>query len=147
MTISKKLKNTLLTAVMISLVQVPMMALAQFNLNNSESSMLASSMVVISVSALPMVVSTEMTQSVSKSSDASTSQEDNFIYLDAKDEAGNPVQLKLPKEVKDRVQINADDKIKLEDGKKGERMLYVNGEAEHLFVKHADANILKQKAL
>ena len=145
MTISKKLKISLLAVSMISFTQMPMIACAQ--LNDSESSMVLSSIVMISVAVLPVVASTEITRGTSDSSNGSIAQEDDFVYLDAKDEAGNPVQLKLPKEVKDRVQINADDKIKLEDGKKGERMLYVNGEAKHLFVKHADANILKQKAL
>lgn len=146
MTISKKLKISLLAVSMISFTQMPMIASAQ--LNDSESSMVVSSIVMISVAVLPVVASTEITRGTSDSSNGSIAQEDDdFVYLDAKDEAGNPVQLKLPKEVKDRVQINADDKIKLEDGKKGERMLYVNGEAKHLFVKHADANILKQKAL
>lgn len=146
MTISKKLKISLLAVSMISFTQMPMIASAQ--LNDSESSMVVSSIVMISVAVLPVVASTEITRGTSDSSNGSIAQEeDDFVYLDAKDEAGNLVQLKLPKEVKDRVQINADDKIKLEDGKKGERMLYVNGEAKHLFVKHADANILKQKAL
>jgi len=146
MTISKKLKISLLAVSMISFTQMPMIASAQ--LNDSESSMVVSSIVMISVAVLPVVASTEITRGTSDSSNGSIAQEeDDFVYLDAKDEAGNLVQLKLRKEVKDRVQINADDKIKLEDGKKGERMLYVNGEAKHLFVKHADANILKQKAL
>src|SRR5699024_3121280 len=146
MTISKKLKISLLAVSMISFTQMPMIASAQ--LNDSESSMVVASIVMISVAVLPVVASTEITRGTSDSSNGSIAQEeDDFVYLDAKDEAGNLVQLKLPKEVKDRVQINADDKIKLEDGKKGERMLYVNGEAKHLFVKHADANILKQKAL
>lgn len=146
MILSKKLKISLLAVSMVSLIQMPMIASAQ--LNDSESSMVISSVMMISVAVLPVVASTELTRGASDSSNGSVAEEeDDFVYLDAKDEAGNPVQLKLPKEVKDRVQINADDKIKLEDGTKGERMLYINGEAKHLFVKHADANILQQKAL
>lgn len=146
MPISKKLKISLLAVSMISFIQMPQIALAQ--LNDSESSMVLSSMVMISVAVLPVIASTEITRGTSHSSNGSIAQEeDDFVYLDAKDEAGNPVQLKLPKEARDRVEIHADDKIKLEEGQKGERMLYVNGEAKHLFVKHVDANILKQKAL
>lgn len=146
MIVSKKLKVSLLAVSMITFSQMPMTASAQ--LTDSESSMVASSVVMISVAVLPILASTEITRGASDSSDGSIAQEeDDFVYLDAKDEAGNPVQLKLPKEVKDRVQLKPEDKIKLEDGAKGERMLYVNGEAKHLFIKHADANILQQKAL
>lgn len=146
MIFSKKLKVSLLAVSMITFSQMPMTASAQ--LTDSESSMVASSLVMISVAVLPVLASTEITRGASGSSDGSHAQEeDDFVYLDAKDEAGNPVQLKLPKEARDRVQLKPEDKIKLEDGTKGERMLYVNGEAKHLFIKHADANILQQKAL
>lgn len=147
MIFSKKLKSSLLTLSMISFTQIPSIAYSQY-FTTSESSMLTSSLIVSAVSAMPIVLPIESSKGMSfASKNSSEEEEDQFVYLDAKDEAGNPIQLKLPKEMEDRVQITADDKIKLEDGKKGDRILYINGKAKHLFIKQNDANILQHKAL
>lgn len=146
MIFSKKFKMSLLAVSIISLAQVPTMVSAQ-HLTNSESSTIMTSFVLVAVSASPVVIPIQSVQGSSRSSRASSAKDDEFVYLQAKDEKGNPVQLKLPKEAKDRVKITAEDRIKLEVGEKGEQMLYVNGDAKYLFVNKKDATILHNKAL
>ena len=146
MTFSKKFKVSLLAVAIISFAQVPAISAAQ-HFTRSESSMLMSSLVVITVSAIPVVFPIQSSQGASDHSKESGEKDDEFVYLKAQDENGNPVQLKLPKEAQDRVEITEKDRIKLEAGEKGEQVLFVNGTATYLFVNQKDAAILQHKAL
>lgn len=146
MTFSKKFKMSLLAASIISLAQISTVTSAQ-HLTDSESSMLMSSLMVVAVSAIPVVLPVQSSQGASDHSKESSDKDDEFVYLKAQDENGNPVELKLPKEAQDRVEITEKDRIKLEAGEKGEQVLYVNGAAKYLFVNKKDAAILQHKVL
>lgn len=139
----KTFKRSLLALSVISLLQAPLL-FAQDS-NRSESSVIYSSIVVIGVSAMPIILPMAVFDSMSGSSDKND--EDEFIYIDALDENGTPIKLKLAKEAKGQVSIKPEDRVRLEVGDKGERVLYINGEAKNLFLEQGDSNILKQKAL
>lgn len=139
----KTFKRSLLAFSVISLLQAPLL-FAQDS-NRSESSVIYSSIVVIGVSAMPIILPMAVFDSMSGSSDKND--EDEFIYIDALDENGTPIKLKLAKEAKGQVSIKPEDRVRLEVGDKGERVLYINGEAKNLFLEQGDSNILKQKAL
>lgn len=139
----KTFKRGLLALSVISLLQAPLL-FAQDS-NRSESSVIYSSIVVIGVSAMPIILPMAVFDSMSGSSDKND--EDEFIYIDALDENGTPIKLKLAKEAKGKVSIKPEDRVRLEVGDKGERVLYINGEARNLFLEQGDSNILKQKAL
>lgn len=139
----KTFKRSLLAFSVISLLQAPLL-FAQDS-NRSESSVIYSSIVVIGVSAMPIILPMAVFDSMSGSSDKND--EDEFIYIDALDENGTPIKLKLAKEAKGKVSIKPEDRVRLEVGDKGERVLYINGEAKNLFLEQGDSNILKQKAL
>lgn len=139
----KTFKRSLLAFSVISLLQAPLL-FAQDS-NRSESSVIYSSIVVIGVSAMPIILPMAVFDSMSGSSDKND--EDEFIYIDALDENGTPIKLKLAKEAKGQVSIKPEDRVRLEVGDKGERVLYINGEAKNLFLEQGDSNILKQKTL
>lgn len=94
---------------------------------------------------MPIILPMAVFDSMSGSSDKND--EDEFIYIDALDENGTPIKLKLAKEAKGQVSIKPEDRVRLEVGDKGERVLYINGEAKNLFLEQGDSNILKQKTL
>lgn len=138
-----RFKKMLLTLSVMTLLQSPVVY--GQDSNKSESSIIYSSIVTLGISAMPIILPMAVFDSMVDSSDKSAA--DEFIYMDAQDEAGNPVKLKLPKEAADKVSIAPTDKIKIEVGDKGDRTLYINGEAKTLFLREEDGNILKQKAL
>lgn len=100
---------------------------------------------MVGISAMPIILPMTVFDSMADKSDKSLAEE--FVYVDAQNEEGEPVKLKLPKEAADKVSINPTDKIKIEVGDKGDRTLYVNGEAKTLFLREGDSHILKQKPL
>lgn len=140
---TQRFKKILLTISVMALLQIPVV-FAQDS-NRSESSVIYSSIVTVGISAMPIILPMAVFDSMVDSSDKSAA--DEFIYIDAQDEAGNPIKLKLPKEAADKVSIEPTDKIKIEVGDKGDRTLYINGEAKTLFLHAEDGNILKQKSL
>lgn len=138
-----RFKKMLLVLSVMTLLQIPVV-FAQDS-NRSESSVIYSSIVTVGISAMPIILPMAVFDSMIDSSDKREA--DNFIYIDAQDEAGKPVKLKLPKEAADKVSIEPTDKIKIDVGDKGDRTLYINGEAKTLFLRTEDGNILKQKPL
>ncbi len=140
---TSRLKKTILTLSIISLLQTPLV-FGQDS-NRSESSVIYSSIVMVGISAMPIILPMTVFDSMADKSDKSLAEE--FVYVDAQNEEGEPVKLKLPKEAADKVSINPTDKIKIEVGDKGDRTLYVNGEAKTLFLREGDSHILKQKPL
>lgn len=144
--IYSKLKRGLLCVAVASMLQIPMasMLYAQES-NNSESSMILTSVAIIGISMMPIILPATISGQSADSSERD--QDEDFVYIDAQDEAGKPVQLRLPKTAKDKVEIQPTDKIAMKVGVDGDRTLYVNGVAKNIFIQTKDAEILQQKPL
>ena len=144
--IHSTLKRGLLCVAVVSMLQIPMasMLYAQES-NNSESSMILTSVALIGISMMPIILPATISGQSADSSERD--QDEDFVYIDAQDEAGKPVQLRLPKSAKDKVEIQPTDKIAMKVGVDGDRTLYVNGVAKNIFIQTKDAEILQQKPL
>ena len=108
--------------------------------------------VVSGISLMPVILSgIGIDGSVEGSTDNSTQskkdEDDQFFYINALDEKGNPVRLKLPNTAKHRVTIMPTDKVAIKVGNDGERMLYVNGKMQNLFLSKDDTYLLKHERI
>ena len=140
------LKRGVLCVAVASILQVSMVSMlyAQES-NNSESSVILTSIAIIGISMMPVILPATISGQSADSSERD--QDEDFVYIDAQDEAGKPVQLRLPKTAKDKVAIQPTDKIAMKVGVDGDRTLYVNGVAKNIFIQTKDAEILQQKPL
>lgn len=145
-TISKLVSVTLLSTTLV--IGNPSFATVKIDSTTSEASSFYVGISVFAVSAMPFLLPVASVKSMADS-DSSKKEEkdDRYITVKALDEAGKPTLLHLPKEVEGKIDIKPTDRVKLEKGTEDEHILYVNGDAQMLFVDSKDQHILQHQKL